>query len=232
MKKYKSIVIIVIVLIILSICGVMGIKKYKQNEYNKQLEQMKAGYNDEQKDCVPIGLTNNYIYVLRKDKDNNAVKGSKWKITDYDGKEVAIVETNEVGACGIVGIEYGTYYLEEISVPDGVIRDEYKYDVVISPIDTKFKLTQTDSEHTGSILIVLRDENDDPVNGVSYEIYNSSNEKILTVTTNAKGLAGGENLEDGLYYIKQQDNPQNQYHVFIQNSTIQRLDITYIRELV
>lgn len=222
---------ILVVIISLIVVIIVGISQYKSYQYLKELKQAKEQYNEKQKECVPIGTTNNYIYVTRTDEERKAIQGSVWKVTTYNGKEKGTFETNENGNGGIVGLDYGEYYLEEISVPENYTKKDYRYKVILSAYDTSYTLTETNAKNDGKLLIVLTNEEKQPIEGKKYNVSNSKNEFVSTITTNEKGLAGLKNLPDGTYYVQESDNKKaKKYSVYIQNYSLERLDITGSKE--
>lgn len=228
LKKVGIKLLAIIILIIVLIVVVIQIKSF---QYEKDLRQIQAQYNEEQRDCVAVGTTNNYIYITRTDENKEAIEGAIWQVTTYDGKKKETFETDENGNGGIVGLENGEYYLEEISIPENYTKKDYRYKVILSDYDTSYTLEETDAKDSGNLLLVLVDKEKQPKEGISYNVLNNENKLISTITTNEKGLAGLKNLPDGIYYVQESDNKDaKKYSIYIQNSSIGRIDITYNEE--
>ena len=137
LKKVGIKLLAIIILIIIIIVVVIQIKSF---QYEKDLRQIQAQYNEEQRDCVAVGTTNNYIYITRTDENKEAIEGAIWQVTTYDGKKKETFETDENGNGGIVGLENGEYYLEEISIPENYTKKDYRYKVILSDYDKSYTL--------------------------------------------------------------------------------------------
>ena len=108
--------------------------------YDEKVIEAYSSYNNEQKKCKVVGTTTNYVYITRLKNVDEAIEGAIWNVLDINGNIIATFETNETGQGGIVGLEYGEYFLEEQSVPDGYEKIDKKYKVIISAIDTHYDL--------------------------------------------------------------------------------------------
>jgi len=203
MEKKKKIVILVGVIIAIIIIGIVAGICYQKNQYEKDLALAKEQYSDNQKKCNVVGTTLNYVAITRENKESEKVKGAKWKVTTPDGKEVGTFETDEDGAGGLVGLDYGEYYLEEVSVPEGNAKIEEKYKVGITSYDKAFNFFVSPKENDGKLLLVLTDEEDNPIPNQSYDFLDSNGEVIKTITTNENGLAGLVNLDEKMYFVRE-----------------------------
>lgn len=145
-KKKRTIVSIIFIIIIV-ILAVVCINEYRLYDYTKKLKEQQESYNDEQKECIPIGITKNYIHITRTDKDKKPIQGAEWKVTTVDGIEKGTFKTNRQGRGGIVGLDYGEYYIEEVSIPDNYTKKEDKYKVILTAYDSSYTLTLTDAEN-------------------------------------------------------------------------------------
>lgn len=227
-EKVKKIAISIILILILIILLIITYKQYESYKYTKQLKQVQSQYTGKQKECVVVGTSNNYIYLTRTDENKNAIKDTTWKVTTPNRKEEGTFTTNKNGSGGLVGLEYGEYYLEEISVPEGHSKIENKYKVIISEHDTSYTINATESPNEGILFMVVLDPEGNPIEGINYIVYNSQKQKVITVTTNKKGLAGVENMYDGVYYVKEEGNEKSkEYSAYIKDSSIERIDIVY-----
>ncbi len=225
LKKIMLPLILVIVIIGVIIFAVIEFKSY---QYSKELKQVQSKYNDRQKECVCVGTTNNYIYVSRTDENENAIEGTEWEVTDDTGKKIGTFKTNQNGNGGIVGLEYGKYYLEEISVPENYTISQDRYRVIINKYDTSYTLKETSSTRKGSLTIAVKDNMGKEMANLSFDVFNNNDEKIATVTTKENGVTKVENFSDGIYYIRATDDKEaHKYTFYIKNASDERLDITY-----
>lgn len=93
------------------------------NQFNKLIYVSKTieaykNYNDEQKKCVVVGTTGNYVYITRQKNINEPIEGAIWNIVDIRGNVIGTFKTDELGQGGIVGLECGEYFLEEQCIPE------------------------------------------------------------------------------------------------------------------
>lgn len=225
MNRLKIVIHIVCMLIIILLVCILRIE-YNDYVYVKELKEVQAGYNEKQKECLAVGTTNNYVYITRTDESGNAISGAVWSVTSLSGDKICEFTTNDNGRGGVVGLSNGEYLLEETSVPEGYTKLENTEKVVFSDYDTSYSLNETNSVNAGAILLVVTDEAGNPVEGIKYNVYDSSYEKIIEIETNEKGLAGVINLFDGVYYVKEYGTGQ-MYELEIVDSSIARQDITY-----
>ncbi len=230
-ERAKKIIISIVLIIILIILLVITYKQYESYKYTKELKQVQSQYTGKQKECNIVGTSNNYIYLTRTDENKNVIKDSTWKVTTPNGKEKGTFTTNKNGNGGLVGLEYGEYYLEETSIPEGYTKLENKYKVIISAHDTSYTINATNSNSDGALLLVVLDSEEKPVKGINYTVFNSQKQKVITITTNEKGLAGVLNMPDGIYYVKEEGNKEaKEYSIYIKNSSIERIDIVYKKQ--
>ena len=108
--------------------------------------------------------------INRIDKDGEAVEGSKWQLTTFDGQEIATFETNSEGNGGLVGMDYGEYYISEIYAPENCEQDG-KYKVDITAEDSSFTIRSSDQKYENTIVISVTDEAGNPVKDVEYSVY-------------------------------------------------------------
>ena len=231
MKKILKVIANILAVAILIIIAIAIIKQYEIYEYTKKLEEVSYEYNNRQKECVIVGTTLKYIYVSRYDDAGAPVVDSKWKVTNSKGDEIGTFSINKDGNGGLVGLENGLYNIEEISVPENYSKINQKYQFVISESDTSYTLVSTNKPPKGFILLVVRDFNGNPVSGITYSLLSSDNAKMKDITTNEKGLAGVNNVRDGIYYIEETNNEDaERYGVEVKNDSGERLDIIYEQE--
>lgn len=224
----KYIVLIVIISLI-PILSIILIKEYKSYRYEIKIAEMSLNYSDKQRECKIIGTTNNYIYVSRTDENGNPIIDSKWKVTNAQGDEIGTFDTNNKGNGGLVGLEYGEYYIEEISVPKNYELENKKYKFIVSAVDTSFELTATDMAKKNAIILIVKYTNGKPAIGVKYDVYSQTNQYIKTITTNEKGLAGVKNMPNEVYYIRQSNNENSKKHyVAIDDlETVEKIELIY-----
>ena len=190
----KIILLIIIILLLLLI----------YNQFNKLIYVSKTieaykNYNDEQKKCVVVGTTGNYVYITRQKNINEPIEGAIWNIVDIRGNVIGTFKTDELGQGGIVGLECGEYFLEEQSIPEPYENINERYKIVISDIDTYYSLNIINEEKENGIVFVVTNEKGEPLNDVELTVYDKEGNKVIDLTTNKKGLA--RNTKSNTRYI-------------------------------
>lgn len=216
---------------ILAIIIVFTVNEWKKYDEAKKIKEASANYNEKQKKCEVVGITNNYIYLLRLNSDNEGIEGAKWEVTNAKGKLVGTFTTNDEGNGGLVGLDYGEYYIQEKEVPENYNIYDTKYKVVISSSDTSYSLIASDELKRTSILLVVTDEKENPIEGYKYEILDSQGELLKELTTNKSGLAGLKNIPAGTYYLQGINREtEERMELKVDGENITRKDLVYTLE--
>lgn len=174
------------------------------NQFNKLIYVSKTieaykNYNDEQKKCIVVGTTNNYVYITRQNTINEPIEGAVWNIIDIRGNIIGTFKTDELGQGGIVGLECGEYFLEEQNVPKPYENINERYKIVISNIDTYYSLNIINEIQENGIVFVVTNEKGESLNGIELAVYDKKGNKVVDLTTNQKGLA--RNTKSATRYV-------------------------------
>ena len=104
-------------------------------------------------------------------------------------------------------IEYGTYYVKEISAPQGYILDSKpSAGITIKKTAAHGTITMTNEKYTaGSITIKKVDENGNPLAGAEFTLLGPKTDKK---TTDNNGVAEFTGLEAGKYSIIEKTAPK------------------------
>lgn len=102
-------------------------------------------------------------------------------------------------------IEYGTYYVKEITAPQGYILDSEPSDgITINKTAAHGTITMTNEKYTaGAITIKKVDENGNPLAGAEFMLLPGG----ISETTRANGIAAFEGLTEGTYTIIETKSP-------------------------
>ena len=136
----RNIVIKIIMIITIIVLVFLIYNQFNELIYVSETIEAYKNYNDEQKKCIVVGTTNNYVYITRQKTINEPIEGAVWNIVDIKGNIIGTFQTDETGQGGIVGLECGEYFLEEQSVPTSYENINERYKIVISNIDTYYSL--------------------------------------------------------------------------------------------
>lgn len=131
-----------------------------------------------------------------------------WK--KNEGSTDTLIETFSTvnGSWTSSPIEYGTYYVKEITAPQGYILGSNPSDgITIKKTAAHGTITMTNEKYTsGAITIKKVDENGNPLAGAEFTL---SGPKTGKATTDDKGVAIFENLPAGDYYVSETKRPTN-----------------------
>ena len=201
--------------------GIINFYKVPQGQYILEEVSAPQGYTITEKSknvtvvanqTAEVKFVNNRItgrlVITKVDDTNKPLANVTFEIQDSNNKVVGRVTTNEEGKASI-NLDYGTYYFKEISAPEGYIMDTKTYTLKVDEENRTFYQTVTNERCKGNLLIVKTDEDKTPIEGVKFNILDADKNVILTLTTNAKGLAGAKNLPLGTYYYQEIEAPDN-----------------------
>lgn len=149
--------------------------------------------------------------IGKKDNKGNYVPNTTFKLS-YNADMSNPIGTYTTGANGKVLVEQlkpGIVYVQEIDVPDHLILDSSIESITIKTAETA-SFTDENNWKQGYIKVVKKDAETGKVvkkAGTIFDIYNSSNKKITSITTNANGIAQSGLLDYGTYYVKESTAP-------------------------
>lgn len=136
------------------------------------------------------------------------IGGGTFQLYRVDGENsdpVGKVFSTANGEHTIDNLLYGTYYVKEISAPQGYILDsEPSAGITIKKTAAHGTITMTNEKYTaGSITIKKVDENGNPLAGVEFTLLPGR----ISETTGANGIAVFDGLTEGTYTIIETKSP-------------------------
>lgn len=151
------------------------------------------------------------LKITKKDENGELLSGVKFDILDSNKKKIQTITTNNSGVAVSKDLEPGTYYYKETSTKDkNLIVDSTEKEFVITDSSQIIAKQETNNYKKGSLKIIKVDQSQNPIAGVTFEIYNSKQEKIDTMVTNNKGIANSNvKMVLGSYYYKEVSAPAN-----------------------
>lgn len=161
------------------------------------------------------------LELAKKDNKGNYVPNTTFKISrNADMSEpIGTYTTGSNGKVAIDQLKKGTIYIQEVSVPEHLILDTTIKNVEIKPAKTT-TYEATNNWKQGKIKVVKKDAESNKVvkkAGTIFDIYNTNNVKITSITTNENGVAISGLLDYGTYYVKEQKSP-NKYTIKVEVS--------------
>lgn len=166
-------------------------------------------------EVVPKLLVNEIVKgslkITKTDEDGSPLPGVKFQILDSNKNKVETITTNNSGIATSKELTPGTYYYKEISAKDeNVIVDTAEKPFTITDSTVTKAVKEQNLYKKGSLKIIKVDQNQNPISGVTFEIYNRLKEKIDTIVTDSSGIAQSNiKLRLGTYYYKEISAPAN-----------------------
>lgn len=138
------------------------------------------------------------------------IGGGTFQLYRVDGENsdpVGKVFSTANGEHTIDNLLYGTYYVKEISAPQGYILDsEPSAEITIKKTAAHGTITMTNEKYTaGSITVKKVDENGNPLAGAEFMLFGPKTDKK---TTDNNGVAEFTGLEAGKYFIIEKTAPK------------------------
>lgn len=195
--------------------GVLTFYKLPQGNYT--LTEIEAPYGYEVVEATKnvhvesgkmtdVKMTNNRItgriVVTKVDDSSKPLANVTFEIYDYQGTPIQQIVTNEEGKAS-ANVGYGTYYFKEIKCPEGYIMDDTVYRFKVDQENRTFYQTVTNESYKGSIIITKKDNKDQPIKGVKFDILDEEGNVVISLTTNKDGKCGAGGLKMGTYYYQE-----------------------------
>ena len=154
--------------------------------------------------------------VIKVDSENEEIKieGVKFNVLDEDGNVLEIIVTDENGEAvtsEYVIRDYDTIYLQEIETNEKYVLNDELIKVELTANEVQ-SITVENEKIKGQIQIIKTSADDNnvtgekagtPLEGVEFEIYDSEDNLVETITTDEEGIALTSLLEKGEYKVKE-----------------------------
>lgn len=168
----------------------------------------------EDKENVIRNMVNYYdkgtLTLIKVDENEKALAGVTFKIYNEDYKVVDEIVTDENGvAKSNVELVLGKYYYQETSVPEGLRLDSTMYEFELTTNGQNVIKNMINYFEKGTLTIIKVDEDENPLKGVTFEIYDEDKNLVDTIVTDEKGVAESNvELVLGKYYYKETKAPE------------------------
>ena len=167
----------------------------------------------EENKIAKVTVTNKKIRgtleITKLDDSRVAIEGVKFNILASDKKTVIeTLTTDKSGYATTKKLDKGTYYYQEIEVPDGYVKDDEIFEFQINKQNEVVKREVINKRITGNLNVIKVDDNNTPIKGVKFEIYDANKNKVDTMTTDENGKATSKDLQIGTYTYKEVSVPK------------------------
>ena len=167
----------------------------------------------EENKIAKVTVTNKKIRgtleITKLDDSRVAIEGVKFNILASDKKTVIeTLTTDKSGYATTKKLDKGTYYYQEIEVPDGYVKDDEIFEFQINKQNEVVKREVINKRITGNLNVIKVDDNNTPIKGVKFEIYDANKNKVDTITTDENGKATSKDLQIGTYTYKEVSVPK------------------------
>ena len=160
---------------------------------------------DENTTSVQVTMENvkTRLYLAKVDEYGECIPGATLRLLDSNKEEIETFVSGDMPYF-IEGLDYGTYYLEEVKAPDGYIKNNELKEINYNADNASFSFSIVNRK--GSLTIEKIDsETREAVSGVNLEI-RKGNEVIKSITT-SNGPSVITDLEEGTYEVVEVNTP-------------------------
>lgn len=164
---------------------------------------------------ISVNGTTNKITLTKIDEDNNSttpkgdasLTGAIYNLYNEKNELIKEIEINKENKTIIENLSYGKYYLQEKKAGTGYTLNKEKYYFTINKDTTNINLTLKNKVFEKEITIHKEfgeESNTTSEGNISFDIYNSKNELVTTITTDEYGNVK-TTLPFGKYIVKQRN---------------------------
>ena len=148
------------------------------------------------------------VSVTKLGENEEKLQGAVFGIYDSYDNLIQEIASNEQGIAISNDLVYGSYYLKEISAPEGYVQNDEKLLFTISENEEMVELTVSNTLIRGKVKIIKQDDEGNPLQGVVFDIYDTNDILVEELTTNSEGMAISSDLIYGNYYLKEISAPE------------------------
>lgn len=143
------------------------------------------------------------IEIVQVDVYGNPLPGFEYNIYDENGNLVDTIITDENGHAVSDQLPKGTYYIVQTSVPNGYQLDSTRYQVSIGVGKLSVLHQSVVEKYSSAQNFYVLDEARNGIEGIKYNLYDSSNVVIERLVSNSSGSVTVGPLRAGQYYLSQ-----------------------------
>ena len=146
------------------------------------------------------------LTVIKKgEKTGERIPGVQFEIRKMDGEIVGAYTTDENGVIYLPEAENGWYTVTELKAAEGYRLDDTPHRIEVRDGQTA-TLEITNKAISGILIHKVNAVTGEGIPGVSFILYDASNNPIAQETSDDRGYVRFEGLEDGRYYLRELEN--------------------------
>ena len=146
------------------------------------------------------------LTVIKKDeKTGKRIPGVQFEIRKMDGEIIGAYTTDENGVIHLPKAENGWYTVTELKAAEGYRLDDTPHRVEVRDGQTA-TLEITNKAISGILIHKVNAVTGEGIPGVSFILYDASNNPIAQEPSDDRGYVRFEGLEDGRYYLRELEN--------------------------
>ncbi len=157
-------------------------------------------------DVLNTKIKKGSIVIEKKDSENfNPLEGAVFQVYDENNNLIYEGVTDSQGKIVLEDLDLGIYIIKEIAPPQDYIATPKEYVVeLVEDKETVVLEVENTKIKKGSLVIVKTDSVSNlPLEGVDFQVFDENNEVIYEGKTDALGQIVIEDLQPGLYTIKE-----------------------------
>ena len=142
------------------------------------------------------------LKITKTDDGGNPLSGVGFTLYDSSRRTISTKTTDSTGVVSFTGLTPGSYYYAETSALPGYTLDSTQYPVTITAGQTVSK-SMTNSMSKGSLKIVKKDDQGNPLASTGFCLYDSSGTRIKSGSTDNSGVLIFADLPLGDYFYQE-----------------------------
>ncbi|KAF2428375.1 SpaA isopeptide-forming pilin-related protein [Bacillus subtilis] len=164
----------------------------------------------EVKKNVQVGVSASWetagaIQILKTTDEQSPLAGVAFDIKDQNGKKVTTVQTDKEGKAIAANLPIGKYTAVETKTVEGYVLDQTPKTVTVNADETT-NVSFVNKKIRGNVQVFKTDEENNPLQGVEFTLYNGNGDKVKSAVSNKKGEVLFEDLGYGNYTIRETKN--------------------------
>lgn len=147
------------------------------------------------------------VSIYKTDEESNPLQGVVFGLYGADNNLIQELVTNAEGKVTSYELFYGDYYIKELSTLEGYNLDNTPKPFKIVDNNQVVEMKLVNKVIRGKVKIITKDEENKPLEGAVYSVFDNNEILVDDMTTNKDGVALSGDLRYGEYYLKEKSPP-------------------------